>query len=110
MKLSMNNLVIFDIDNTIANTWPSFGENYQNESERLFELKIFDNMFLMIKNYYNNTDAKLIFLTARDYRYFSVTKKWLKKHDIYDNNLFMVSKPSEKIILLNTSMVKLNQC
>lgn len=94
-----NDLYIFDIDNTIANTWPSFNASYTSTKKRLENIKPFENMMKLINELYIKNN-KIIFLTARDYRYYFTTKRWLIKNNIYKNNLIMVLKPQQKIKLL----------
>jgi len=93
-------ICIFDIDNTIADTWPSFNLKYKNTSSRLSNLKPFTNMLDLIKSYYHN-NYTIVFITARDYRYYFTTKNWLKKHNIYKSNLILVQDVEDKIYFLD---------
>jgi hypothetical protein len=93
-------IVVFDIDNTIANTWPSLLCKYKSEEDRLISLPVFDKVVEVVKSHIA-TGEKIIFLTARDYRQYFVTLKWLKNIGFSNVNLVMVSKPLEKIFLLS---------
>lgn len=96
-----DSVCIFDIDNTIANTWPSFNKVYKNTNERLLSLEVFSPMIEKVHHYYK-TGHQVLFLTARSYRSFYITKKWLKKHGIYKSNLIIVNNPMEKIELIKS--------
>lgn len=90
---------IFDIDNTIANTWPSFLEGFDDEKIRLLSLSPFQEMVDLVDSYYGS-DRGIMFLTARDYRYYFLTKEWLKRHFKYNFSLVLVSSPMEKIKII----------
>ena len=92
-------IVIFDIDNTIADTWPSFLEKYKNERERLNNLKPFKNIVKLVLNY-SEAGNEVIFLSARDYKFYKLTKKWITNNCIKNFQLILVSNPYEKLILL----------
>lgn len=96
-----SDIYIFDIDNTIANTWPSFLLGYTDQKERLSSLAIFYNMRKHIMEL-KAMNKEIFFLTARPYTVYNLTYKWLESMDIIDdkNKLFLVSKPYEKIELL----------
>ena len=94
-------IYIFDIDNTIANTWPSFLQSYSTLEERLLSLAVFHKMREHILDI-SSKGNKVIFLTARPYNTYSLTFTWLKNLGLIKNkdDLFLVSKPLEKIDLL----------
>ena len=94
-----NRVIIFDIDNTVANTWPSYLKKYKNEKERLSSLKPFKNIVKLILNY-NKKGDKIIFMSARDYRFYKLTKTWVEKNCIKNFELILVSNPHEKLRLL----------
>lgn len=92
-------IIIFDIDNTIADTWPSFLEKHKNERERLNNLKPFKNVVKLVQNYID-TGNEVIFLSARDYKFYKLTKKWITNNCVKNFQLILVSNPNEKLILL----------
>jgi hypothetical protein len=88
------NIYVFDIDNTLADTWISF-HNYDDRVqhfERLSTLAIFINMYNIIKKIVLSKGNTIIYLTARDFRDYNVTFKWLFNNNIEVNyrNLFLV--------------------
>jgi len=100
-RKSASSLYIFDLDNTLADTWPSLNLYFSSNSERLKSLKpitgmvkMFDSLILRKKNIY--------ILTARSFEYFFLTKKWLKKNTEFKNsaNLILVEKPKDKLKFL----------
>lgn len=92
-------IVVFDIDNTIANTWPSLLCKYNSEEDRLLSLPVFDKVVEIAKSHMASGE-KIIFLTARDYRQYFATIKWLKNIGFAKANLVMVTKPLDKIFML----------
>ena len=87
-----------DIDNTIANTWPTLIDYTCDEERRYLELKYFPAVLDLLLEY-KNCGYKVVFLTARLPRYFDVTKFWLNclpklKGDF---QLFLVSNPKFKL-------------
>lgn len=99
IKNSENKVYIFDIDNTIANTWPSFLQSYSTLEERLLSLAVFHKMREHILDI-SSKGNKVIFLTARPYNTYSLTFTWLKNLGLIENKYDLVSKPLEKIDLL----------
>lgn len=100
-----NRLIIFDIDNTVANSWPSLLDKHQSERDRLISIPAFQKVVEII-DFYVSTGEKVLFLTARDYKSYFVTLQWLSKIGFGKANLVMVSNPSEKIKILKSASKK----
>ncbi|MEI2710159.1 MAG: hypothetical protein V9E96_14275 [Chitinophagaceae bacterium] len=98
-----NRIFLFDIDNTIADTIPSF-ENYSNlsEAKRVSSLAFFIKMHKLIRILKKSPNNKIIFLTARGFRSNKVTKKWLLDFgfNISNDEFFIVRKADEKIKII----------
>lgn len=94
-------IYVFDIDNTIANTWPSFLQGYSTMEERLLSLAVFYKMREYILDI-SSQGSKVVFLTARPYSTYNLTFLWLNSLGLIKNknDLFLVLKPLEKIDLL----------
>ena len=92
-------IYIFDLDNTLANTWISYNMNYRNDKERLSSLAVFLGMKKLIEKTYLEGHYVVV-LTAREYWHYFITKKWLFENNISYNNLTLVSHPSQKLELL----------
>jgi hypothetical protein len=94
---------IFDIDNTIADSIPSFNvKKWKSESERVATLAVFVKMNRLINILYNNPNNKIFFLTARGYFSYNATIKWLKSLNFpvgkYD--VFITRTAHEKVNIL----------
>ena len=87
-------IVIFDIDNTIADTVAELlkGSSYK---EAWANAKAFTAMRDLAKDYLGN-GYKVVYLTARPISQFSVSYKWLKKNEFPVNLLFVTSTPINK--------------
>jgi hypothetical protein len=98
-KIKDDDIYVFDLDNTIANTWVSYLQKYNNHRDRLKSLSI----FLGMKNHINAIKSgKIIILTAREYWYSCVTKEWLDECGINYDLLIIVPKPINKKNLLSS--------
>ena len=77
-----NETIVYDIDNTLANTWPTIQTktkaSFSNERNRLSSLKLVPHAKDLV-NYSKSNFGQIIFLTARNPKYYFITKKWLKK-------------------------------
>lgn len=106
LKLILNKkkwIYIFDIDNTLADTWPSFLEDYKSEKERYSKLSIFLNMRkIILKAYHKKENRKVLFLTARNYFQYFTTYSWLKNNQIPLSffDLILTHGAEEKVKLL----------
>jgi hypothetical protein len=96
-------IFLFDIDNTIADTIPSF-EHYSNVSEakRVSTLAFFIKMHRIIRILKKSPNNKVIFLTARGFKSKKVTQDWLTSFGFLpkSNELFIVRNAKEKINIL----------
>jgi FMN phosphatase YigB (HAD superfamily) len=102
-------IVFIDIDNTIADTWPTIGNKlYKNEFERNLNIPIHQGMRKHIDNNYKHNDYYLVYLTARNYRLIPITHKWLNKHDFTNINssVVVVSHPKYKLYFIKQAILK----
>ena len=100
VKKSKLPIVIIDIDNTIANTWPTLLQEWDNESHRLHSIEPIISVIKYIQYYYPKTNYEWIFLSNRSYNYFFDTCQWLSKVNMSTNfNVVFVPKPRHKINL-----------
>ena len=102
-------IFVFDLDNTIANTWPSFLDTYPSEYSRLKNLKPFPKMVDCFQAMQSN--YKCIVLTARHSIYYPVTIQWLKSHvaSISIFNIFLCKTPRNKVNLLKLFIKKFSK-
>lgn len=94
-------IYIFDIDNTLADTWPSLNMSHKNENTRLCSIPVFENIKNLIIKCIKDGDY-VCYLSARDWKSYFTTKKWLKKNGLPSSNLFFVRNPMDKVELLST--------
>jgi hypothetical protein len=95
-------IVLLDIDNTLADTWPSLLSNNLNSKERHKRLKPLTPVIKYIQSYYPSSHYTWVYLTSRKYQLINVTKNWLLNFDMQvNNNVILVQSPKEKIELIN---------
>jgi hypothetical protein len=95
---------VVDIDNTIADSWrtqtPQYLAQFRSESDRIMSIAPFEAMQRLFEDIPPRT--RVIFLSARYYIRYFVTKKWLKKHGFWqaDSALILVERMHDKAPLL----------
>lgn len=95
-------IFLIDIDNTVANTWPSLLISWPNEKQRLKGLAIFIKMKLLLDILAISNNNRIIFLTARSYFSRGVTYEWLKENGLINNpkNLIITRTAADKINII----------
>ena len=88
---------LIDIDNTLANTWPSLKDYvYKSENYRYRSLPIFIGMRNFIKDKLKG-NAKVIFISARSYFSYYATADWLTNNGLPGHQLILVPNPEIKL-------------
>lgn len=93
-------LYFIDIDNTLADTWPTLKQGYyRNERERLNSLPIFAGMRRYILDLKRDKENKVLFITARNITAHQVTLNWLRGNGIETSaeDVVVVSSAKQKI-------------
>jgi hypothetical protein len=104
---------VVDIDNTIADSWraqtPQYLAQFQSESDRIMSIQPFESMQRLFQDVPPRT--RVIFLSARYYIRYFVTKKWLKKHGFWqaDSALVLVERMRDKAPLLEGVLSKFDK-
>jgi hypothetical protein len=104
---------VVDIDNTIADSWraqtPPYLAQFRSESDRIMSVQPFETMQQLFQNIPPRT--RVIFLSARYYIRYFVTKKWLKKHGFWqsDSALVLVERMRDKAPLLAAVLSKFEE-
>ncbi len=105
--LSRRKYIYFvDIDNTIANTHPTLLDSDLSDKERLLSLEcIMPMVDLIIRNQSHN--RVFIFITARSYFNYEVTRKWLRINGLPNNhgNVILVKDAKHKVDLIASTYV-----
>ena len=92
---------ICDIDNTIADTWRFFYvENGKPKAEKYLLLPILKGMSQQVFDQQHTN--KIVFLTAREFRRFFLTRRWLRQNGfiVRWHNVILVSRMRDKLPLL----------
>jgi hypothetical protein len=100
--LKGKDVLILDIDNTIAFTFESLiSDKIISNENRLATLNPKENVIAYFENKYPKHSK--IFISARSYRYYWVSYKWLKKNRLSFNlfNVILVPKAKDKLWFLN---------
>lgn len=92
-------LVIFDIDNTLGDTWPTLNNKFTVEKKRYLSIPIFERVSVLIFDYMS-LNKHVLFITARPYKYGVVTREWLNMNGFDMCSLVLVATPQKKILLL----------
>lgn len=95
-------IYVFDIDNTIAFTYPSFDIKYSSQMQRYSCLAIYPAM----RNFALDLIQKghrLIYLSARPWYVFPATYQWLRSNGLIrsPNDLFIVPRVEDKIPIIS---------
>ena len=103
IKSKNKTLYIFDLDNTLINTYPLLNKMSLSKVFNNAELHTgMVNLFLNLKS--NNND--LIILTSRNYKYYFNTSKFIKKKFSNSSPFYLVSHPVKKIIFIKYAVSK----
>ena len=83
---------VVDIDNTIADTWkkmtPQSIEQFPSVSERMMSFEPFPTMQQLFKAVPPRT--RVVFLSARQYIRYPITKRWLQEHGFWQKDSVVV--------------------
>lgn len=90
-------LWIVDIDNTIADSAPGFRQQWASTAERLAQIPVLEGMRRRLQE--AGKEKKIIFLTARNYKYAGITRQWLEKNGfpVTPHNLVIVPEAADKL-------------
>lgn len=96
-------LYVFDIDNTIGDTYPTLNQTYSSEKERLLSIPVFPRIKNLLSGLLQSKSRKVIFLTSRSYLAWRTTHEWLLLNGIHAalTDVIIVSSPAQKIEFLN---------
>ena len=91
-------MVVMDIDNTLAHTWPSFLQNYPDDTVRHESLAVLYRMRNWFLKWRAEADLAVTFLSARPSHLQQATRFWL------DSNGF--SRPGDNLTLVDRASHK----
>ena len=92
-------LVVLDIDNTIADSWPSFLTSWPNQRRRLAGLDVLPNIKAIAHDEAIAAGASVLFLSHRNPWEWPVTYRWLRRHGFAATwrNVVLVGRPQDKV-------------
>jgi len=101
-------IFIFDIDNTIAHTYPSLSLSFPSEKHRHLSLEAFPNMQHLTRAIANSPTRALVFLTARSYKMYKPTLEWLglNQFPASTSNVIIVPSAADKIKYVEMAVSK----
>jgi hypothetical protein len=97
---------LVDIDNTLADTWPTIQQQWAGEQQRYRSIPPLKGMIQQVMN--RPADADVIFLTARNYIYHDATIAWLQAQglDAGKENVILVPKGKDKLPYIRAAVQK----
>ena len=92
---------LVDIDNTLADTWPSLHDYvYRNENHRYRSLSIFLGMRNFILDKIKDKE-RVVFISARGYLNYFSTLKWLSENGLKSINVILVNRAEDKLAYIH---------
>lgn len=103
-------IVLMDIDNTVADTWPCISVTYESYAHRLISLPVFINMRNKIIAY-DHAEIPIFFISARNRGSKLYTTQWLRSMEIPVENklVYIVYRPETKLWMLKLALSKQKQ-
>lgn len=104
-KNRKKSIYVFDLDNTLGNTFPTLINRNPNELERLKNIQPFERMCRLAHSIANSDSRTVLVLTARQYTAQQVTEKWIENAGIGISpaHVFLVLSPMHKVWLLKVA-------
>lgn len=98
-------IYVFDLDNTLGNTYPTLINRNFNELERLKNIEPFERMCRLANSIAQSPSRTVFVLTARQYSTQQVTEKWIENAGIAISaaHIFIVLSPMQKVWLLHVA-------
>ncbi len=91
---SFNEVVIFDLDNTLCNTYPLLNSMSLRSVYRY--VQVHPPMIKLLDDFYKN-EVYLFILSSRKVKYWGTTKKYIRQNISKSVPFYLVSEPHEKI-------------
>ena len=92
-------VTVLDIDNTLADTWPSFSRSWPSRAARLSSLPVLPGVKSEIHDAGLRRDDLIVFLSHRSWWHWRVTRRWLRRHgfSVGVANLVLVAQAADKV-------------
>lgn len=95
-------VVVLDIDNTLADSWPSFLRPFDNHRARLANLEVLPNIKQAVHDPAVGDGATIVYLSHRNLWEWPVTYRWLRTHGfvVRADRLLLVPSAAAKVPLV----------
>lgn len=95
-------LVVLDVDNTLADTWPTLIGRRRSHRRRLRDVEPLPGIRAVAHDRARSDGAGVVFLTHRPLWCRRVTRRWLRRHGYAATrrNVVLVGRPASKVRLI----------
>jgi len=95
-------LVVLDVDNTLADTWPTLTRTWPAERARLDAIHALPNIKAVAHDAAVERGATVLFVSRRSWRRWGQTVRWLRRNGFAATraNVVLVAHPADKLALL----------
>ena len=92
-------LVVLDVDNTLADTWPTFRRTWPGERARLDGIEPLPGIKAVAHDAAVERGDAILFLTHRSWKRWRLTYRWLRRHGFAATplNVVLVAHPHDKV-------------
>ncbi len=92
-------VTVLDIDNTLADTWPSYHRTWPSEHDRLSSLPVLPGMKAAAHDAAVRRGDVIVFLSRRNWWHWPLTLRWLRRRGFSATlaNLVLVTRPADKV-------------
>ena len=92
-------IVVLDVDNTLADSWPTFARTWPGERARLDAIEPLRSVKAVAHDAAVERGDAVLFLTHRGWRHWEQTVRWLRRHGFAASplNVVLVARPADKI-------------
>ena len=95
-------LVVLDIDNTLADSWPTYTRTWPDERARLDAIEPLPGVKAIAHDAAVDRGDAILFLSHRSWRRWRQTYRWLRRHGFAATplNVVLVAHPRDKVVHL----------
>jgi hypothetical protein len=95
-------ITVLDIDNTLADTWPTLTRAWPHERKRLQAIEALPRIKAVAHDEAVARGDLIVFISHRPWRYWRETYRWLRRHGFAATpaNVVLVAKPADKLAYL----------
>jgi hypothetical protein len=92
-------LVVLDVDNTLADSWPTYTRSWPDERRRLDSIELLPGVKAAAHDAALARGDAVMFLSHRSARHWLRTFRWLRRHGFAATplNVVLVARPEDKV-------------